>query len=104
VRQPIALAAHEHVLEVSGLAVHPKHQRARIGRRLLERAVQEAHDRGARKLALRVLSPNTAARRLYEATGFIVEGILRDEFLLDGRYVDDILMARYLGTRPTPSR
>ncbi len=35
-------------------------------------------------------------QRLYEACGLVVEGILRAEFLLDGFYVDDILMARYL--------
>lgn len=28
--------------------------------------------------------------------GFVVEGVRRDEFLLDGRYVDDMLMARDL--------
>ena len=96
--QPIALTAHEHVLEVSGLAVHPSRQRAGIGRCLLDAAVHEARDRGARKLTLRALSPNTAARRLYEANGFVVEGILRAEFLLDGAYVDDVLMARYLAS------
>ena len=51
---------------------------------------------GARKLSLRVLGGNSRARRLYEACGFVVEGILRSEFLLGGRYVDDIFMARHL--------
>jgi hypothetical protein len=31
------------------------------------------------------------------ACGFAVEGVLRGEFRLDGRYLDDILMARALG-------
>jgi ribosomal protein S18 acetylase RimI-like enzyme len=94
--QSTALASHEHVLEVSGLAVHPDRQRGGIARRLIEALVREARDRGARKLNLRVLGPNIAARRLYEANGFVVEGVLRAEFLLDGAYVDDILMARHL--------
>ena len=34
-----------------------------------------------------------AARGLYEAAGFEVEGVLRGEFLLEGDYVDDVLMA-----------
>jgi RimJ/RimL family protein N-acetyltransferase len=46
-----------------------------------------------------VLGPNTTARALYEGAGFVVEGVLREEFHLDGRYVDDVLMARDL----TPS-
>lgn len=94
--QPFVLTSHEHVLGVSGLAVDPDRQRDGAGRRLIAAAVEEARSRGARKLTLRVLAPNTGARRLYEVCGFVVEGILRAEFLLDGFYVDDILMARYL--------
>ncbi|WP_159059877.1 GNAT family N-acetyltransferase, partial [Streptomyces scabiei] len=65
--------------------------------RALLRAVQdEARRRGARRLTLRVLGHNTAARKLYESEGFVVEGVLPEEFLLDGQYVDDVLMGRRL--------
>jgi len=94
--QLIALTSHEHVLHINGLAVAPASQRAGVGRGLVEAAVQLARDRGARKLALRVLGPNASARRLYEECGFVVEGILRGEFLLERSYVDDVLMARQL--------
>jgi ribosomal protein S18 acetylase RimI-like enzyme len=94
--QAIPLASHEHVLMLSGLAVDPDRQRAGAGRRLVEAITQEARARGARKLSLRVLGPNTAARGLYAACGFVIEGTLQAEFLLGGRYVDDLLMARYL--------
>jgi RimJ/RimL family protein N-acetyltransferase len=33
---------------------------------------------------------------VYTAAGFVVEGVLREEFHLDGGYVDDVLMARNL--------
>ncbi|MEO8519186.1 MAG: GNAT family N-acetyltransferase [Dermatophilaceae bacterium] len=92
----IRLASHDHVLEVNGLSVDPNHRRHGAGRRLVEAAVEEAASRGARKLSLRVLGGNTGARRLYEACGFEVEGVLRAEFLLGGRYVDDVFMARHL--------
>lgn len=46
-----------------------------------------------RRLVLRVLSGNDGARRLYERHGFAVEGGVRGAFLLDGAYVDDLLMA-----------
>lgn len=62
----------------------------------MEGTIAEARRRGAQKLSLRVLAPNGAARRLYESCGFTVEGVLREEFFLDGRYVDDVLMARRL--------
>jgi ribosomal protein S18 acetylase RimI-like enzyme len=98
--QQIPLPSHEHVLEIDGLAVDPAHHRSGVGRRLVEAATEEARRRGARKLSLRVLGPNTAARRLYEGCGFSVEGILHAEFLLDGQYVDDVLMARDLRVVP----
>ena len=43
-----------------------------------------------------MLGTNVPARRLYEAGGFTVEGVLREQLLLGGRYVDDVFMAREL--------
>lgn len=45
---------------------------------------------------LRVLSSNQAARTLYESCGFTTEAILREQFLLDGNYIDDVVMAIHL--------
>lgn len=95
-RPPTPLLSHAHVLELAGLAVAPQHQRRGVGERLVMAAVKEARRRRARKVSLRVLEPNRGARRLYEGCGFLVEGVLRQEFLLEGRYVDDVLMARGL--------
>jgi len=89
----IPVPSNAHVMMVRSLAVDPAHRGRGIGRRLTQAAVAEARASGARRLRLRVLGPNAAARRLYEACGFVVEGVLREEFLLDGRYVDDVLMA-----------
>ena len=93
---PTRLHASDHVLQVTGLAVDPGVQGRGAGRALLEAGAAEARRRGARRLTLRVLGPNLAARRLYEACGFVVEGVLRGEFHLDGQDVDDVLMARAL--------
>ena len=87
------LAASDHVVMVRGLAVDPARQRRGVGRALLEAAAREAAARGGRRLKLGVLAPNESARRLYESIGFVVEGVQRDEFFLEGRYVDDVLMA-----------
>ncbi|HQR26776.1 MAG TPA: GNAT family N-acetyltransferase [Nocardioides sp.] len=91
--QSLPLPSHAHVLELNGLAVAPGHQGQGLGRRLVEAAQQEARRRGATKLTLRVLAPNARARRLYEAAGFRVEGVLHGEFALAGGLVDDVLMA-----------
>jgi ribosomal protein S18 acetylase RimI-like enzyme len=95
-RQAIAIPSHRHVLDVGGLAVDPARQGLGAGRRLLETCVEQARQQGARKLTLRVLGTNERARRLYESCGFHIEGVLRDEFFLDGHYVDDVLMAQDL--------
>ena len=96
------LASRSHVLEIRGLAVHPARQRRGVGRRLVEACIEHARSRGARKLSLRVLGGNAAARRLYESCGFTVEGVLREEFFLGGRYVDDVLMACMLAAVAGP--
>jgi ribosomal protein S18 acetylase RimI-like enzyme len=91
--RPTDLASNDHVVAIDGLAVDPAHRRRGVARRLLDAAIEAARARGARRLTLRVLGPNATARALYEAAGFTVEGVLRDEFRLAGRYVDDVLMA-----------
>ena len=93
VHQWSRMPSHGHVLEINGLAVDPSHQGRGLGRALVLAAQEETRRRGARKLTLRVLAPNTPARTLYESCGFVVEGTLRGEFELDGALVDDVLMA-----------
>lgn len=95
-RNPMAAPSHAHVLEINGLAVDPGVAGRGIGRALVEAAVAEAERRGARKVSLRVLGTNPTARRLYSRCGFVEEGVLRAELRLDGRYVDEVLMARFL--------
>jgi len=106
VQPPTQLPSHAHVLEIGGLAVDPARQGAGVGRHLVQAAVGECRRRGARKVTLRVLADNAGARRLYERCGFVTEGVLRGEFLLQGRYVDDVLMAHHLrpvGPPPSPA-
>jgi ribosomal protein S18 acetylase RimI-like enzyme len=91
------LAASRHVLEVKGLAVDPGHQGEGVGGALLDAALALARERGARRLVLRVLSTNDVARRLYASRGFEVEGARREAFLLEGAYVDDLMMGVALG-------
>jgi RimJ/RimL family protein N-acetyltransferase len=81
-----------HVLTIQGLTVAPAHQRRGIATVLLQATIAQAKTLGARRITLRVLSHNTAGLRLYAAAGFETEGVLRDLFHLDGRYVDEVLM------------
>jgi RimJ/RimL family protein N-acetyltransferase len=80
------------VLEVKGLDVDPTRRREGIGSLLVGAAIARARERGMRRLVLRVLSTNDPARRLYERHGFELEGARREAFLLEGAYVDDLMM------------
>jgi len=86
------LESSRHVLEVKGIAVDPARQGEGIGAALLDAAIARARERGMRRLVLRVLSANAGARHLYESRGFEVEGARREAFLLEGAYVDDLMM------------
>ncbi|MFJ9116173.1 GNAT family N-acetyltransferase [Streptomyces sp. NPDC102394] len=89
---PTPLACNAHVRQIQGLVVSEEARGGGVGRALLRAVREEARRQGARRLTLRVLGHNAPARRLYEAEGFVVEGVLPGEFLLQGAYVDDVLM------------
>ncbi|MGW1951994.1 N-acetyltransferase family protein [Streptomyces sp. NPDC001920] len=93
---PTPLASNAHVRQIQGLAVADGARGRGVARALIRAAVEEARRRGARRLTLRVLAHNTPARKLYESEGFVVEGVLPEEFFLGGSYVDDVLMGSRL--------
>jgi ribosomal protein S18 acetylase RimI-like enzyme len=93
---PTPLECNSHVRQIQGLAVADGARGAGVGRALLRAVQDEARRRGARRITLRVLGHNTPARGLYESEGFVVEGIQPGEFLIEGEYVDDVLMGRTL--------
>lgn len=90
------LPENSHVLGIFGLAVHPYARRRGVASLLLDAAEALARELGARKLHLRVFSSNAPARALYARRGFLVEGVLREEFLIESGYVDDVIMAKPL--------
>jgi len=91
--QALPIPASAHVLEIKGLSVSPTHRRHGVAKALLHAAIEQARSVGACRITLRVLAHNTAALDLYAGCGFEIEGVLRGYFHLDGRYVDDVLMA-----------
>ena len=93
---PTPLASNAHVRQIQGLDVSDEARGHGVGRALIRAVVEEARRRGARRLTLRVLGHNTPARKLYESEGFVVEGVLPEEFFLEGGYVDDVMMGQTL--------
>jgi len=100
--RPTSLACHAHVRQIQGLAVDLWARRRGVAAALVDAACERARREGAVRMTLRVLGHNAPARRVYESAGFVVEGVLPGEFLLDGAYVDDVLMGRRLMWTPNP--
>ncbi|EPZ41046.1 MULTISPECIES: GNAT family N-acetyltransferase [Alicyclobacillus] len=94
---PTCLLANRHVWLID-IAVHPKMQRQGIATALLHAAEVHARMHHVYKLSLRVLETNQGARALYERVGFVEEGRLRNEFFIEGNFVDDIWMSKWTGT------
>jgi len=95
-KPPTKLPENAHVVQVQGLSVHPDSRRRGVAASLLDAAQETLRERGIRKLTLHVLSTNQAAIRLYQRHGFVREGTLREEFCINGRFVDDVMMAKQL--------
>jgi RimJ/RimL family protein N-acetyltransferase len=62
---------------------------------------------GLHKVYLYVSAVNPRARRAFEKAGFVEEGVLKEEFFLDGRFTDVYRMAAFPpapGTASEPPR
>jgi ribosomal protein S18 acetylase RimI-like enzyme len=79
-----------------GMGVDKRYRRLGIGGKLITIAIQKAKECGLERLELGVFASNTAAIKLYEKTGFVVEGIKKKARKIDGGYDDMIEMALFI--------
>ena len=78
-----------------GRYVRPSARNAGVGRRLVETIIEFARQR-VELIRLSVVRDNEQARRLYERLGFLEYGLELRALRQDGRYYDDVLMAKDL--------
>ena len=67
-----------------------------IGHILLENLAEEAKKEGFYKLVLNVISKNTKALKFYEGLGYSLVGVYKDQGILNGEWVDAIIMEKFL--------
>ena len=79
-----------------GISVARGYRSLGIGALLLESASEWAASSGVTKLQLGVFPENTRATGFYERHGFVREGSRRAQYVRDGRYHDETLMARFI--------
>ena len=89
-----------HVAEF-GVSVLRQHGGVGLGRALTERAMREAHSHAVTRVELKVRDDNHRAIGLYRSLGFVIEGRLRRAFRYEGRFYDELLMARLLDDPPS---
>lgn len=67
-----------------------------LGKKLLSALVDTAKEYGFHKLVLSALSKNEAGRGLYKAIGFREVGTYINQGILDGKWVDVVIMEKLL--------
>ena len=87
--------AYRHVADFS-IYVERAYRGKGVGRQLLAHLIDLARALGYHKMVLSAFPFNGAGMALYERMGFRTVGIYREQGLLDGRWVDTIVMEKLL--------
>lgn len=88
--------AYDHVADFSVYVARERRGRG-VGDALLGALEARARALGYHKMVLAALPANATGMRLYERRGFRTVGVYREQGLLDGRWVDVIVMEKLLG-------
>ena len=82
---------------VYAMYVAPEYRKRRYGYALMSELIRQAEKcPGLEQIYLTVVSPNTAAKKLYESVGFTTYGTERNGLRINGQYFDEDLMVLYL--------
>ena len=93
---PSGLRKMRHVREISMLIVKA-YREIGVGTALMDYGINWARkQKDIEKLVLGVFSSNKRAQRLYKKFGFKVEGALKRQHILKGRYADELRMAIFV--------
>ncbi len=78
---------------ILGMGIVSEFRGKGIGTSLIEATLKKAWEQNLVRIELTVFTDNKPAIHLYEKIGFCVEGELRDDIFVDGRYKNSLMMA-----------
>jgi ribosomal protein S18 acetylase RimI-like enzyme len=87
--------ASEHV-GLLGIIISKNFRNLGLGEKLMEYAMAEAKKNGKSKIVLGTLVTNIPAIHLYEKLGFRRIGIRQKQFYMKKKYIDELLMEKWL--------
>ena len=90
-----ARPAYRHVADFS-VYVERAWRSKGVGHRLLERLIEIAREIGYHKMVLSTFATNAGGVRLYERLGFGLVGVYHEQGMLDGEWVDTLIMEKLL--------
>jgi L-amino acid N-acyltransferase YncA len=91
--------AFDHV-GVIGTFVDLDHRRQGVSAQLFLATFDAAEQKGYRKLFAYIRGDNPSAKAAYAAHGFRVVGIARDQARIGDRYVDEVIVEKFLRLKP----
>ncbi len=85
-----------------GISIISQYRGMGVGTELMRACIDFCRSAGTEKVCLEVFATNVRAIALYEKLGFATEGVRAEQFKIDGRYVDEVLMALWLRPHGPP--
>ena len=87
--------AYRHVVDFS-IYVDRAYRGRGAGKVMLTRLIELAREHGFHKMVLSAFPTNSGGMALYERMGFRTVGVYKEQGMLDGRWVDTIIMEKLL--------
>jgi L-amino acid N-acyltransferase YncA len=87
--------AYRHVVDFS-IYVERAYRGRGVGKVMLARLIELAREHGYHKMVLSAFPSNSGGMTLYERMGFRTVGVYKEQGILDGRWVDTIVMEKLL--------
>ena len=80
-----------------GISILKEFRKIGIGTAMMKYIMEWARrQKGLEKVSLTVFSTNEAAINLYRTFGFQIEGISKKQYKIEGKYIDETIMGKFL--------